>query len=199
VTLPLGGRNLTRDVMNGLSVLEETAENVKKNINNPLDPNNVGNVVIEGVNATDAANYISSRNGEIIANINQQLADAGMKSDSLRSIVLIGGGSHLGGLAQKMEETMKIKVRLGQYPSSLNIINHDIHRIEYIEVLSLLAKAAEDIAPDETCLTLNNYDNTGFEIKTNSLGTASPEQPENKPLQVEIMDHAAKRRGVSDR
>jgi len=108
------------------------------------------------------------------------LADAGMKSDSLRSIVLIGGGSHLGGLAQKMEETMKIKVRLGQYPSSLNIINHDIHRIEYIEVLSLLAKAAEDIAPDETCLTLNNYDNTGFEIKTNSLGTASPEQPENK-------------------
>jgi cell division protein FtsA len=55
-TLPLGGRNLTRDVMNGLNVLEETAENVKKNINNPLDPANVSIASIENVDAQAAAN-----------------------------------------------------------------------------------------------------------------------------------------------
>ena len=156
-TLPLGGRNLTRDVMNGLNVLEETAENVKKNINNPLDPSNVSDVVIEGIPAREAANYISARTGEIIANINQQLADAGVSSNDIQSIILIGGGAHLGGLQQKMEETIKIKVRLGQNPLSINILNSSINRMEYIEVFALLAKAAELIPDGETCIELNKY------------------------------------------
>ena len=136
-TLPLGGRNLTRDVMTGLSVLEETAENVKKNINNPLDPNHVSNVVIEGVNAREAANYISARTGEIIANINQQLANAGLTANEIQSIVLIGGSAHLGGLQQKMLDQIKIKVRMGQNPTTLNIMNGGINRMEYIEIFSL--------------------------------------------------------------
>ncbi len=158
-TLPLGGRNLTRDVMNGLNVLEETAENVKKNINNPLDPANVSNVVIEGVSARDASNYISARTGEIIANINQQLADAEVSPEEIKSIVLIGGCAHLGGLPQKLYETIKIKVRLGQNPSTLNILSPEINRMEYIEIFSLLAKAAEQIEEDQTCVELNRYEN----------------------------------------
>ena len=158
-TLPLGGRNLTRDVMNGLSVLEETAENVKKNINNPLDPDNVSNVVIEGVSARDASYYISARTGEIIANVNQQLANAGVSSDGIKSIILIGGSAHLGGLVHKLEETIKIKVRMGQNPPSLNILNPEINRMEYIEVFSLLAKAADMIESGETCVELNKYEN----------------------------------------
>ena len=157
-TLPLGGRNLTRDVMNGLNVLEETAENVKKNINNPLDPVNVSNVVIEGVSARDAANYISARTGEIIANINQQLADAEVSPEEIKSIVLIGGCAHLGGLQQKLTETIKIKVRMGQNPPTLNILAPEINRMEY-EIFSLLATAAEQIEPGETCVELNRYEN----------------------------------------
>ena len=157
-TLPLGGRNLTRDVMNGMNVLEETAENVKKNINNPLDPNNVTIADIEGVNAPEAAKYFSARAGEIIANINQQIADAGLASDAIQSIVLIGGGAHLGGLRQKLEDTIKVRVRMGQNPPMLNILNPDINRMEYIEVFSLLAKAADMIEDGETCVELNNYE-----------------------------------------
>ena len=156
-TLPLGGRNLTRDVMSGKNVLEETAENVKKNINNPLDPANVSNVVIEGVNSSEAANYISARTGEIIANINQQLAYAGISSNDIQSIVLIGGSAHIGGLQQKIEETIKVKVRKGQNPMGLNILNPEINRMEYIEVFSLLAKAAEMIEDGETCIELQQY------------------------------------------
>ena len=158
-TLPLGGRNLTRDVMMGLSVLEETAENVKKNINNPLDPNNVSSVVIEGVSAPDAANYIAARTGEIIANVNQQLADAGVSSDEIQSIILIGGCAHLGGLTQKMSETIKVRVRMGQNPAMLNVLIPEINRMEYIEVFSLLAKAAEMIEDGQTCVELNQYTN----------------------------------------
>ena len=175
-TLPLGGRNLTRDVMNGMSVLEETAENVKKNINNPLDPNNVSNVVIEGVSAQEAAKYISARTGEIIANINQQIADAGMASDAIQSIVLIGGSAHLGGLQHKMEETIKVRVRMGQNPPTLNILNPDINRMEYIEVFSLLAKAADMIEDGETCVELNKYED-GLVFN----GLQRPAAPEPEP------------------
>ncbi len=174
-TLPLGGRNLTRDVMTGLNVLEETAENVKKNINNPLDPNNVSEVSIEGVRARDAANYISARTGEIIANINQQLANAEVSPEEIKSIVLIGGCAHLGGLQQRLAETIKIKVRMGQNPSTINILNPEINRMEYIEIFSLLANAADKIGDGETCVELNRYeDGPVFEGSTR---TAEPARP----------------------
>ncbi len=176
-TLPLGGRNLTRDVMIGLSVLEETAENVKKNINNPLDPSNVSDVTIEGLSAREAANYIAARTGEIIANINQQLADAGVSADSIQSIVLIGGGAHLGGLQQKLEETIKIKVRMGQNPITLNILNNEINRLEYIEVFSLLAKAADMIPVGETCVELNKYEDGPVLEGSNYPQREEPTQP----------------------
>ncbi|MBQ9555529.1 MAG: cell division protein FtsA [Muribaculaceae bacterium] len=177
-TLPMGGRNLTRDIMNGLNVLEETAENVKKNINNPLDPNNVSSVVIEGVSAPEAAQYISARTGEIIANINQQFADAGVSTDEIKSIVLIGGGAHLGGLQQKLAETVKVKVRMGQNPTTLNILNPEINRMEYIEVFSLLAKAAELIEDGATCVELNRYDSPVFEGTVPVKPEPVVEQPE---------------------
>ena len=177
-TLPLGGRNLTRDVMSGLSVREVTAENVKKNINNPLDPNNVSNVVIEGVSAPEAANYISARTGEIIANINQQLVDASVSSKDIQSIVLIGGCAHMSGLQQKLAETIKIKVRMGQNPPMLNILNPEINRMEYIEVFSLLAKASEMIEEGETCVELNRYENPIFEAP-GGYTPAEPSKPAN--------------------
>lgn len=156
-TLPLGGRNMTRDIMTGLNKLEETAENVKKNILNPLEPTSVNSVVIEGVNSRDAANYISARTGEIIANINQQLANAGVSTNDIQSIVLIGGSAHLGGLQQKMTDTIKIQVRMGQNPVTINILNGEINRMEYIELFSLLAEAAERIPEGETCVELRKY------------------------------------------
>jgi hypothetical protein len=54
----------------------------------------------------------------------------------------------------------------------LNILNPEINRMEYIEVFSLLAKAADLIPYGETCVELNKYeDGPTFE------GTL-PRQPE---------------------
>lgn len=184
-TLPLGGRNLTRDIMTGFNRLEETCENVKKNINNPLDPNNVSNVVIEDVPAREAANYITARTGEIIANVNQQLANAGVSANEIQSVVLIGGCAHMGGLQQKMTDELKIKVRMGQNPSSLNILNGEINRMEYIEVFSLLAEAAERIPQGESCVELNKYEDPNFEVSPRPVEPAErtydePSRPEKK-------------------
>ena len=178
-TLPLGGRNITRDISNGLSVLEDTAERVKKNINNPLE-SNVDDIVIEGVNSSEAANFIAARNREIIANIKNQLNLAGMTADDIRTIVLIGGGAQLKGLEKKLEENTKLSVRMGHYPQSLNILNHSFNRPEYIETFCLLAKAAAEILPGETCIIRRNYDD-GFQVS--STRPAAP-KPEPEPVKV---------------
>ena len=57
-----------------------------------------------------------------------------------------------------MEDTIKIKVRMGQNPPTLNILNSEINRMEYIEVFSLLATAADRIADGETCVDLKRYE-----------------------------------------
>ena len=196
-TLPLGGRNLTRDVMNGMSVLEETAENVKKNINNPLEPSNVSNVVIEGVSAPEAAQYISARTGEIIANINQQLADAGISSNDIQSIVLIGGCAHMSGLKQKMEDTIKVKVRLGQNPSTINILNSEINRMEYIEVFSLLAEAAERIPAGESCVELNKF--VDGPVMQGGNGQQEPAPKKQEPTRRPKDEGSKKEKGWSKR
>lgn len=179
-TLPLGGRNLTRDLVNGLSVIEEIAENVKKNINNPLDPATVSNVVIEGIKSREASEYISARMGEIIANINQQLVNAGMTCDDVKKIVLIGGCANMGGIQQKLAETLNIGVRLGQNPSSLNVMSPEHNRLEYIQMFSLLAAAADKIDANDSCVEMNTYDD-GPGINIPQTEPEPEREPERKP------------------
>lgn len=155
-TLPLGGRNITRDITTGLNILEDTAERVKKNISNPLEKN-VEHVSIEGVNSVDAANYIVARTGEIIANIKQQITYAGVKTVDLHNIVLIGGGAQLQGIARRIEDEIKLSVRIGSYPKSLNILDHNINRAEYIQLFSMLSHAAQQMPEGQSCVHLNTY------------------------------------------
>jgi hypothetical protein len=182
MTLPMGGRNITRDLVNGLQVVEEQAELVKKNIDNPLDteakPFN-----IDGINAKNASNYILARTGEIIANINKQISYADLNSDSIKSIVLIGGGARLKGLQEKLEQDSKIKVRIGSYPTTLNILDHAINKLEYIEIFALLAKGAEVIPAGFSCLERRIYgDGPTFNNNTPAEPEPTPEpKTEEKP------------------
>ena len=155
-TLPLGGRNITRDITTGLNILEDTAERVKKNISNPLDKK-VEQITIDGVNSADAANYIVARTGEIIANIKQQILYADIKTVDLHNIVLIGGGAQLQGIARRLEDEIKLRVRMGSYPRDLNILDHNINRNEYIQLFSLLSKAASTTPFNQSCVRMNSY------------------------------------------
>ena len=158
-TIPLGGRNITLDIANGMNVLENNSERVKKNINNPLDVANVDNITIEGISSKEAALYINARAGEIIANVNKQLEYAGMTANEIPTIVLTGGAAQLKGIAKKVEETTKIKVRMANMPS--NIFCHDCNnanRPEFVQLMALIAEAARTIDPMDSCITIHNYD-----------------------------------------
>lgn len=178
-TLPLGGRNITRDLTNGLPVMEDTAERVKKNLESPLNPQ-AEVVEIEGVKSNKAAEYISARTGEIIANIERQIQYAGFSNEELHTIVLIGGGASLNGFANRLSEQCKIPVRKGSYPSRLNLLDQRINRPDYVEVLSLLAKAADIIPDDVSCVERHVYESPVIDTpeQTPTPVPAAPPKPE---------------------
>lgn len=183
-TLPLGGRNITKDIENGLTIIEEAAERVKKNIHNPLELSNES-INIEGINSADAAQFISARAGEIIANIIRQISYANLNDEDIKSIVVIGGGATLQGFNKKLEETAKINVRTGTIPPTLNILDHSINRPEYIQIFSLLVKGAELLPAGESCVDIPTYDDgVGFQVRT---------KPEPEPVKNPEPDKKAEK------
>lgn len=157
-TLPFGGRNLTRDLVNGLqNTTEEKAEMVKKAIAEPLNLN-AESITINDVSSKSAVNYIISRTTEMILNVNKQIEYAHLQSSDVKTIVLVGGGAKLKGLQAEFKERTKIETRMGTTPPGINILNHEINKFEYIQVFSLLTKAAEIIADGTTCVHRHVYE-----------------------------------------
>lgn len=161
-TLPFGGRNLTRDLVNGLqNTTEDKAETVKKNIAEPLNIE-ATDLLIDGISSKSAINYIISRTSEIITNVNKQIEYAHLKSSDVKTIVLVGGAAKLKGLQAEFKERTQIETRMGTTPPSINILNHEINKFEHIQVFSLLDKAASIIADGSTCVALHSFtDNVG--------------------------------------
>ena len=196
-TLPLGGRNITKDIENGLTIIEADAERVKKNIHNPLELSNES-INIEGVNSADAAQYISARAGEIIANIIRQISYANLNNEDIKNIVIIGGGAQLQGFNKKLEEAAKINVRTGTVPHTLNILDQTINRPEYIQILSLLAKGAEILTDGESCIEITTYDDGGAGLRVNTVPKTEP-VPEVKPEKKPEKAKKSKWKFISDK
>ena len=93
--------------------------------------------------------------------------------------MLVGGGSQLQGLVAKLQETMAVNVTVGSYPSTLNLLDHSINRIENIEILSLIAKAAEMIEPGETCVEIQTYDDGLIVQPNNEVAAKKPADDED--------------------
>lgn len=180
-TLPLGGRNITKDIMS-LNILEDKAEELKRAIGNAMAGDSASNTMqIEGITVSDVSKYVVARSGEIVANINEQLNYAEVKADELGAgIILIGGGAKLNGFAELLEKTTKMKVRRGGYPSHVNIIAKAAQESDnYIQAVSLTAIAAEKMSANDNCLT---------EVKQTPKLEPKPEpiitKPEPKPTEA---------------
>ena len=100
--LPMGSRNITRDITT-LNYLEEQAEELKKTGGSAfptLDaPHALGQPDFLTIN-----NYVSARAGEIIINITEQIKYAGLTPEKLpEGIIIVGNGAKLNGFNQRLE------------------------------------------------------------------------------------------------
>ena len=139
VTLPFGSRNITRDIMNLCSCIEDKAEEMKKNI---------GNITPESqkqadTDTTKINNYIYARASEIIANITEQLKYAGIKPEELaQGLVITGGGAKLRGFNSLLSKQSGLKIRVAT-PINANIVYDGlILPADHVDVIALLAHAA---------------------------------------------------------
>lgn len=150
-TIPMGSRNITRD-LTALNCLEKRAEEIKKVIGN-VNPQQQFDTpaTFEGLDNTEINNYIQARAGEIITNIIEQPVYAGLKPEDLPAgIVIVGGGAKLRGFIDLLTSHSKMKVRRGNPTGAIRISDQRLSATDNIDVISLLAIAAK--LPLKTCI-----------------------------------------------
>lgn len=144
-TIPMGSRLITLDIMAGLGVTEEAAENFKTTLAT------LGDDAGTGVNAVEIRGYVRARAGEIAANILNQLNASGMAAN-VSKIVLTGGGAKLPEFASLLSNQAKLPVRVAEMPGEVMFRTPGRNNADNIDVVALLW-AARNLDADE-CLAL---------------------------------------------
>lgn len=151
-TLPLGGRNITRDITT-LSTLEERAEEIKITSGNALAPDTPSTLNLNGVKLSDVSNLIVARAEEIVANVTEQIKYAGLKEKDLPGgIICIGGGTKLNGLLELLTRQTGLAAKAGRLPSYVHLEDAKAPSSEIIQVASVLYEGATQT--DDECLEM---------------------------------------------
>ena len=151
-TLPLGGRHITRDIQS-LSLLEDRAEEIKNTSGCSIAPENPSTLNLNGIKVSDVINLTVARSEEIVANITEQLAYAGIKEKELPGgVICIGGGMRLNGMTELISRQLGLPVKIGRLPSYVVIDDLKGASTEITEVGSILYAGAT--MTDEQCLEL---------------------------------------------
>lgn len=149
-TLPLGGRNITRD-LTSLNILEERAEEIKITSGNAIPRETVSTLNYNGIRDADVSNIIVARSEEIVVNVLKQIQYAELKdSDLPGGIIVIGGSSKLNGMIDLLVNKSSLNVRRGTLPQYVHLEDTKIGSNEIIEVASVLY--AGSTGNDATCL-----------------------------------------------
>lgn len=142
-TIPLGSRNITRDIMSLGGMLESRAEEIKTQQGKAIVPDDLQSININGVKYADVLNYIVARAEEIAANINEQIVYAGYTEHDLGAgIVYIGGGMRLSHFPQLLSQRTGLEVRAGSLPSYIKISDSKASSMDCIQVVSVLYAGA---------------------------------------------------------
>lgn len=143
-TLPIGSRNITRDLMT-LNFTEERAEETKKVSGNAdIQDQSQRRKNPDGLDTTDINNYVAARAGEIVSNILEQITYAELKpADLPGGIVLVGGGSKLKGFSNLLVSQSNMKVRIGSPSGLIRISDGRIQPNDSVDVISILADAVK--------------------------------------------------------
>ncbi len=148
-TLPIGSRNITRD-LTVLNCLEERAEEIKKAVGNAMPQNGTPHTIsADGLDYTEINNYVQARADEIVSNILEQVNYTKMKlSDIPAGIVLVGGGAKLRGFSELVAQQSRLKVRNGVIGGGIVITPPDLNTTDILDIVAVLAEAAKQSGVD---------------------------------------------------
>lgn len=172
-TLPMGSRNITRDLTH-LSMLEERAEEVKHQYGDVSG--NTPAPADDSIDINQVNKYVACRAEEIILNIIEQINESGLESKDLPGgVILIGRGSRLAGFSDRLSDISKLKIRFGNpVRSDLRVADRRTLMADSVDVISTLYAAAHH-NPTE-CLTT----------------AIAPEEPEKEFEVEEVATEVAK-------
>ena len=192
VTLPFGSRNITRDIMNIRSCLEDVAENLKCTLGN-IDPEQKS----ANPDTKEINNFIEARASEIIANINEQLNYAGIKPEELpRGIIITGGGSKLPGFNTLLSQQTDLKIRTAVPDYKINICDGSLRPSDEVDVIALLAHAAS-LRDKTDMLSMPKIEKPVTDDNVSRIGEENDEpldegeeklKPASKPKSMSILD-----------
>jgi cell division protein FtsA len=152
-TLPMGGRNITRDIMS-LNLVYTEAEHLK--ISSGMasgfkSENNVGlklesNNMVE-IDLAKLSSVVEARSEEIIANVEAQIKRSGIeRKDLTAGVVVVGAAAKLRGWIELLEERfVGMKVRVGCLRKDIQAVEKEFSQInDYIQAIALLNAGKED-------------------------------------------------------
>lgn len=141
-TLPLGGRNITRDIQS-LSLLEEDAEDIKKTSGNAIPPEIQPNLNLNGVKLADVSNLLVARAEEIVANVVEQIEYASLKDGEFPTkVVCIGGGARLNNMTELLANQINLPVKKGRLPKYVVVEESHAGSYDLEQVVSVLYAGA---------------------------------------------------------
>lgn len=180
-TLPMGGRNITRDITT-LGVLEDRAEEIKRTSGNALPDSKASNLNINGIKLSDINNLVVARSEEIVANVIEQIEYAGLKeTDISAGIICIGGASRLQGFTELLTQQSDLPVRMGKMPSYVKVEDNKVQNAELTEVVSVMYAGAT--LSDEECLEMPGKEELPPTGVLNLPFDEEDEEPEEKKEQ----------------
>lgn len=165
-TIPMGSRNITRDIALGMGITEDRAEDIKLRLGNAM----ADAASASGREQADIDNYVQARAVEIVANVVAHIGFAGFTAADLRAgIIVTGGGAKLRGICQLLKEQSQLPVRAAQLQQNIRIADPSVEPDSNIDVISLAYSARIPASrPDaEECVTVQ-------QIQT------ADEEPENE-------------------
>lgn len=151
-TLPLGGRNITRDLTT-LNELEEKAEDFKITFGNAIAPATPSQVKVGRHKQSDISNIVVARAEEIVTNIIEQPRYAGLsEADIPEGIILCGGGARLNGIMELIGKLSGLKVRMASLPHFIRMNDSNGQGMDSLQLAAIMYAGAEKSSDD--CLQM---------------------------------------------
>lgn len=184
-TIPLGGRNITRD-LTSLNELEKNAEELKLNFGNAVAPAGASQLKVGRHKQSDISNLVVARAEELVANIIEQPHFAGLtEADIPEGIVLCGGGARLNGLMDLLGKYSGMKVRMASLPSYIRMADSNGQGMDSLQLAAIMYAGAEK-STDECLAVPTEQPQTGDD--TNGAGNEAgddDDEPQKKKKKKE--------------